>query len=128
MQEFTPENLLEHAVQDAKLGSLRLETLFDVIADANLLIASRTEVQANGTGFTPLLLEKDGAPFVAAFSSFSRATLHREAAEYVLQMNGREFFLRLPPEYGVMLNPGFVVQLAITCDAARDLRTRFGAK
>jgi hypothetical protein len=34
-------------------------------------------------------------------------------AGYVLQMNGREFFLRMPESYGVILNPGYVSQLII---------------
>ena len=59
---------------------------------------------------------------VAVFSAPDRPALHREAASYVLQMNGRELFLRMPPDYGIILNPGFIVQLVITPDVIASMR------
>jgi hypothetical protein len=59
------------------------------------------------------LFEKDGHPFVGIFSSLSRPGLHSHMEGYVLQINGREFFLRIPESYGVILNPGYVSQLII---------------
>jgi hypothetical protein len=43
-------------------------------------------------------------------------------AEYVLQMNGREFFLRIPESYGVILNPGYVSQLIIPPTGVAEFR------
>jgi hypothetical protein len=92
------------------------------LAASPLFISSKTEVQADGSGFEPLLLEESGKPLVAAFSSLDRPGLHSDVASYVLQMDGREFFLRLPPKYGVIVNPGYVAQLIISPDATSDLR------
>jgi hypothetical protein len=93
-----------------------------IIARSNLFISSKGEVQSDWSGFDPLLFEKDGHPFVAVFSSLSRPGLHSGMAEYVLQMNGREFFLRMPASYGVILNPGFVAQLIIPPTGVSEFR------
>jgi hypothetical protein len=49
-------------------------------------------------------------------------------AEYVLQMIGREFFLRMPPSYGIILNPGYVAQLIIPSDGVSDLKKNLAAE
>jgi hypothetical protein len=49
-------------------------------------------------------------------------------AEYVLQMDGRAFFLRLPPGYGVVLNPGYLAQLIIAPNAVIDLQKDLKAR
>ena len=125
--EFRPENELEKAIEDAKRGALSFADLVEVVVRSNLYISSKGEVQQDGSGFEPLLLEQKGNPLVAAFSSLSRPALHKQMAEYVLQMNGREFFLRMPPGYGVILNPGYVAQLIIPSDGVADLKKDLAA-
>ena len=105
LQDFKPENELESAIAETREGIRQVADLMRIIAQSNLFISSKGEVQSDGSGFDPLLFEKDGHPFVAVFSSLSRPGLHSHMAEYVLQMNGREFFLRMPEIYGVILNP-----------------------
>ena len=122
MQEFKPENELENAIVDTKEGPRPVADLMRLIAQSNLFISSKGEVQSDGSGFDPLLFEKDGNPFVAIFSSLSRPGLHSRMAEYVLQMNGREFFLRMPASYGVILNPGYVSQLIIPPTGVSEFR------
>ena len=128
LQDFIPENALEDAILDTKRGRIQFDTLFGVIADVNLLVPSKTEIQAGFNGFSPLLLEHDGAPFVAAFSSLNRPAIYKDAAAYLLQMNGREFVLRLPAPFGLMLNPGYVVQMAIPRETVDELKQRFASR
>lgn len=120
--EFKPENELEKAIREAKQGTLSVADLMKIIVQSNLYISSKGEVRQDGSGFEPLLLEQKGSPLVAAFSSLSRPGLHKHLAEYVLQMRGREFFLRMPPGYGVILNPGYLAQLIVPSDGVSDLR------
>lgn len=128
LSEFSPENDLEVAIVEAKRGAAPIDALLMKLAASPLFISSKTEVQADGSGFEPLLLEESGKPLVAAFSSLDRPGLHCDAASYVLQMDGREFFLRLPPKYGVIVNPGYVAQLIIAPDATSDLRGKLKAR
>ena len=128
LSEFSPENDLEVAIVEAKRGAAPIDALLMNLAASPLFISSKTEVQPNGSGFEPLLLEESGKPLVAAFSSLDRPGLHSDAASYVLQMDGREFFLRLPPKFGVIVNPGYVAQLIIAPDATSDLREKLKAR
>ncbi|SRR5258708_5455070 len=111
----------------AKRGAVSIDTLLMDLAASPLFISSKTDVQNDGRGFDPLLLEESGMPLVAAFSSLDRPGLHSEAATYVLQLNGREFFLPLPPKYGVIINPGYTRQSIIAPDATCDLREKLEA-
>lgn len=122
LQEFKPENELEIAIVNAKQGVRPVADLMGLIARSNLFISSKGEVQSDWSGLDPLLFEKDGHPFVAVFSALSRPGLHSRMAEYVLQMNGREFFLRMPESYGVILNPGYVSQLIIPPTGVSEFR------
>jgi hypothetical protein len=122
LQEFKPGNQLENAIADTREGIRPVPDLMRLIARSNLFISSKGEVQSDGSGFDPLLFEKDGYPFVAVFSSLSRPGLHSRMAKYVLQMNGREFFLRMPASYGVILNPGYVSQLIIPPTGVSEFR------
>jgi hypothetical protein len=122
LQEFKPENELENAIADTRKGVRPIADLMRIIARSNLFISSKGEVQADFSGFDPLLFEMDGNPFVGIFSSLSRPGLHSHVAGYLLQMNGREFFLRMPESYGVILNPGYAAQLIIPPTGVAEFR------
>jgi hypothetical protein len=122
LQEFKPENELENAIADTRKGVRQVADLMRIIARSNLFISSKGEVQSDFSGFDPLLFEMDGNPFVGIFSSLSRPGLHSHMAEYVLQMNGKEFFQRMPESYGVILNPGYVSQLIIPPAGVAEFR------
>ena len=108
---FEPETDIEHQIIRAQNGDLSGDALLRQIAGVNIYIPSTTEVQTDGSGFGPVLLEQDGQPFVATFTALSRPP--KDMAAYLMQMNGRQFFLRMPPGYGVMINPGYATQLLV---------------
>jgi hypothetical protein len=66
LEEFKPENELEYAIVDAREGVRPVADLKRLIARSNLFMSSKGEVQSDGSGFDPLLFDKDGHPFVAA--------------------------------------------------------------
>lgn len=119
--EFQPESELEFAVLDAKQGMCSIDDLINKICASDLYVPSKREVMQDGNGFDPLLLGDNENPLVAACTSFSRLGLHRNMAEYAIQMKGRDFFLRLPKGYGVVLNPGYIAQLIVLPDAMADI-------
>lgn len=124
LSEFKPENDLEVFIAEAKRGAVPLDALLTRLTTSLLFVSSKTEVLQDGSGFEPLLLEQDGNPLVAVFSSLKRPQRHADKAGYVLQMDGRAFFLRLPPNYGVIVNPDYTAQLIIMPDVVSDLKTR----
>ena len=128
LMNFSPKNDLERSIIEADKCAITIKDLLYAITRSLLFVSSKAKVEQDGRGFVPLLLEGDGHPPVAAFSSLERPGLHSEVASYVLQMTGRDFVLRLPPEYGVIINPGYAHQFIITPNVASDLRYELSAK
>ena len=108
---FEPETEIEHQILKAQNGEFSGDTLLRRIAEVNIYVPSTGEVHADGSGFSPVLLEQDGLPFVAVFTAISRPP--KDMASYLMQMNGREFFLRMPAGYGLIFNPGYEAQMLV---------------
>ncbi len=108
---FTPETPVEQRILDAQKGKLSGDALMREIAACDLFIPSRDEVQADGSRFQPVLLDMEGEPYVAVFTALSRPP--KDMAPWLLKTVGSYFFLRLPPGYGVMVNPGYAAQLLV---------------
>ena len=120
MLPFEPENDIERQIVKARDGNLSGDALMRQIADAILYIPSTTEVQTDGRGFTPALMDQEGSPLVMAFTARSRHP--REMAKYMVQTKGRQFFLRLPAGYGVVFNPGYDAQILLPPHGAAALK------
>ena len=108
---FEPETEIEQQILEARNGDLSGDALMRRMADADLYIPSTGDVQADGSGFKPVLLEQNNLSFVAVFTAPSRQP--RDMAGTMMQMNGRHFFRRLPSGYGVMINPGYDAQILL---------------
>jgi hypothetical protein len=108
---FVPETVIEHRILVAQKGELSGDALLREIAASNLYIPSKDDVQEDGSRFQPVLLEMDGQSYVAVYTALARVP--RDLALYLLQTVGTYFFLRLPPGYGVMVNPGYTAQMLI---------------
>ena len=126
--EFEPENLLEQAILDAQENDAPIAELTRLLIGSTLFSLSQTEVSPDGSGFAPILMEEEGAPLVAVFSSLERARPHRVLAEFPVQMPGRSFFLRLPPGYGAVLNPGWAAQLVLPPEGVAALKAQLKAE
>jgi hypothetical protein len=108
---FVAETDIEHQILKAGGGALSGDALLRRMAEADLFIPSAGEVQADGSGFQPVLVDQDGVSFVVVFTAMSRQP--KDMAKYMMQMNGRQFFQRLPAGYGVMVNPGYDAQILV---------------
>jgi hypothetical protein len=108
---FEPETEIEHPILEAQNGKISGDALLRRMADADLYIPSTEEVKTDGSGFHPVLIDQDGSPFVAVFTAMSRQP--KDMAACTMQMNGRQFFRRLPAGYGVMVNPGYDAQVLV---------------
>ena len=108
---FAPETPIEHRILAAQRGDLSGDALLREIAASNLYIPSKDEVQEDGRRVQPVLLEMEDETYVAVYTALSRAP--RDMAPYLLQTVGSHFFLRLPPGYGVMVNPGYATQMLV---------------
>ncbi|MEA3031721.1 MAG: hypothetical protein QOG13_3046 [Sphingomonadales bacterium] len=129
MQElliFTPENDLERAIAQAKAEAVPVDQALDLAADAMVHIPSTASVHPNGDGFEPLLMKAGLHKLIACFSAPSRLALYREQAAHAFALTGREFFLRIPPGYGAILNPGYAAQMILTPDKIASMKPALG--
>jgi len=108
---FAPLTPIEHRILAAQQGDLSGDALLREIAASNLYIPSTDDVQEDGSRFQPVLLDMEGAPYVAVFTALSRVP--EDMAPHLLQAAGSHFFLRLPPGYGVIVNPGYAAQILV---------------
>jgi hypothetical protein len=109
MTAFTPLNDFEAALVEARSGRLPVQKLLYQLADADVAVPSAGEVHEDGSGFQPLLFPKEGVPMLACFTDKSRIGEFAEVAPYCLVMKGRDLLRRMPPDHGLVVNPGGTV-------------------
>jgi hypothetical protein len=117
---FEPESDIERRILEVQAEKYSADALIREMADYDLFIPSQSEVLQDGAGFTPVLVDQAGMPFVTVFTALSRHS--RDIADYLLQANGTAFFRRLPPGYGVIFNPGYDAQLLLPPDGVAMLK------
>ena len=108
---FVAETDIEHQILKAQEGALSGDALLRRMADADLFIPSTGEVQTDGSGFQPVLIDQEGSSLVVVFTAMSRQP--KGMAPTIMQMNGGQFFRRLPAGYGMMVNPGYDAQILV---------------
>lgn len=117
---FEPESDIERRILDVQAGKYSADALMREMAECDLFIPSQGEVQEDGRGFVPVLIDQAGMPLVTVFTALSRHS--RNIANTLLKANGRAFFRRLPPGYGVIFNPGYDAQLLLPPDGVAMLK------
>ena len=117
---FEPETDIEQRILDVQAQTYSADALMREMANHELYIPSKGDVQEDGRGFVPVLLEQGGMSFVMVFSALSRRP--RGLAEYLLKANAGTFFRRLPSGYGVIFNPGYDAQLLLPPDGVAMLK------
>jgi hypothetical protein len=120
MLAFEPESDIEQRILDVQAGKYSADALIRELANHDLYIPSKGEMQQDGSGFVPVLLDQGGMPFVMVFTALSRQP--RDLAEYLLKANGAAFFRRLPSGYGVIFNPGYDAQLLLPPEGVAMLK------
>jgi hypothetical protein len=106
MTAFNPVNDFETALVDARAGNLSVQELLHEFAHTQVAVLSATEVRKDGSGFQPLLFPKEGVPMLACFTDKSRVGEYADIAPYALTMTGRDLLRRMPPDHGLVVNPG----------------------
>jgi len=62
---------------------------------------------------------------MAVFTDIERAKRTAEHAKYCLRMTGKDRLQRMPPDFGIVVNPGFIAGLDISADGIRRIRKDF---
>jgi hypothetical protein len=117
---FQPWNAIERRILETRDGRGDADALIRAIAEADLFIPSAGDVQPDGGGYRPILLEQDDLSLVAVFTAAAR--MEKGMAPTLMRMPGRAFFLRLPKDFGVIVNPGFEAQIIMAPEGVAALK------
>lgn len=123
---FRPLNDFERALEQAQGGRLEVHELIRVLVSSDLAVPSAEEVMADGSDFSPLLFNKNGVQMLACFSDKSRIGEFADMTPYCLMMKGRELLRRMPPGYGLVINPGLTVGFDMTSDGIARFISELG--
>lgn len=115
------QNALEDALADGQAGKTSTEDFLRTLVKSQVFVPSRQEVQPDGAGLAPLVLEQQGKPFVAVFSSLERAQSAAGQASYCLQIICSVLLPRLPHGYGLVINPGSALGLQIDAGGVQKI-------
>lgn len=82
--------------------------------DSELIVPSGSEVKPDGSGFQPLLFDKEQVKMVGCFTDRKRIGDFSKMTPYFLAIIGKEFLRRMPPGYGLVINPGLSIGFDIS--------------
>jgi hypothetical protein len=123
--EFVPTNDFETTLVAVQTGHTPLASLLQAFMENDIAIPSAQEVMPDGTGMDPVFYDKEGIQMLAAYTSLDRAKCVSDVARYCLVMKGRQFLERMPPEYGLVINPGFKVGFDVSPTGIQEILGNF---
>lgn len=116
MKMFEPRNELEASLLSAKNQEIPVPTFLRQLTQSDLALPSATEVKDDGTGFSPIIYDKQGTKMLGVFTDKTRIGELNHIAQYCLTMNGLQVLRRIPSGYGLVINPGLEVGLDLSPD------------
>ena len=125
MDDFVPINQLERALVNVQAGHIGMPNFLGLFSRSDIAVPSAGEVRPDWDGFQPLLFNKNGVEMVACFTSAERIGSFGRTAPYCLSIKGTEFMRRMPPGYGLVVNPGYPAGFDIHPDGLRRIVTEF---
>lgn len=125
-EKFIPLNDLEKLLIQTQVQTRNFNDFLTAFMKSDLCVPSASEIQADGSGFVPLLFDKQGTQMLSAFTALSRAALYKDMTPYCLSMKGSELLARMPRDCGLVVNPGYDKGFDISPAGLEKIRQEFG--
>jgi hypothetical protein len=119
--KFIPQNELEVALEKAYSKRVPVRDFLPILVKSDVAVPSGSEIKSDGRGFQPLLFDKEHVKMVACFTTMERIGSFVSLAPYCLVIKCGEFLRRVPPEYGVVVNPGQPVGFDMSPEGLRNI-------
>ncbi len=127
MSSFKPVNTLELEMVEARAARTPIQKIVALLGKFELVVPSGGEVMGDGSGFRPLLFDKQGVQMVACFTALERIGKFGDLAPYCLTINGAHFMRLIPHGFGLVVNPGHSVGFDITPDGLKTISAEINA-
>ena len=106
MNDAAPQTPIETLLKTAMDGQLPIGLFMKAFVASQVVLLTGSLVTPDGSGFDPLLFDKQGVLHVAVFTDMSRVGFHSQQAPHTIRMLMLEVLKRVPGGYGVVINPG----------------------
>ncbi len=114
MTELPPQTPIETLLQSAMEGKTPIAAFMKAFVASEVVLLTGSLVTPDGSGFDPLLFDKQGTLHVAVFTHMARVGFHSQQAPHTLQMRMLDVLKRVPGGYGVVVNPGTSLGLELS--------------
>jgi len=106
MNDAAPQTPIETLLKTAMDGQLPIGLFMKAFVASEVVLLTGSLVTPDGSGFDPLLFDKQGVLHVSVFTDMSRVGFHSQQAPHTIRMRMLEVLKRVPGGYGVVINPG----------------------
>jgi len=106
MNDAAPQTAIETLLKTAMDGQLPIGLFMKAFVASEVVLLTGSLVTPDGSGFDPLLFDKQGVLHVSVFTDMSRVGFHSQQAPHTLRMLMLDVLKRVPGGYGVVINPG----------------------
>jgi len=114
MNDLTPPTPIEALLQSAMDGKTPIGAFMKAFVASDVVLLTGSLVTPDGSGFDPLLFDKQGTLHVAVFTHMERVGFHSQQAPHTIRMQMLEVLKRVPGGYGVVVNPGTSLGLELS--------------
>lgn len=125
MNELPPQTPIETLLRTAMDGKLPIRAFMQAFVASEVVLLTGSLVTADGSGFDPLLFDKQGVLHVAVFTDMARVGYFPQQAQHNLRMLMLEVLRRVPGGYGVVINPGTTLGFEIAPAGALEILKDF---
>ncbi|WP_313217523.1 SseB family protein [Stenotrophomonas sp.] len=106
MNDAAPQTPIETLLKTAMDGQLPIGLFMKAFVASEVVLLTGSLVTPDGSGFDPLLFDKQGVLHVSVFTDMSRVGFYSQQAPHTIRMLMLEVLKRVPGGYGVVINPG----------------------
>jgi len=114
MNDLTPLTPIEALLRSAMDGKTPIGAFMKAFVASDVVLLTGSLVTPDGSGFDPLLFDKQGTLHVAVFTHMERVGFHSQQAPHTIRMQMLEVLKRVPGGYGVVVNPGTSLGLELS--------------
>ena len=126
MTDLPPQTPIETLLRSAMDGQLPIGLFMKALVAAEVVLQTGSLVTPDGSGFDPLLFDKQGVLHVAVFTDLSRVGVHNQQAPHTIRMLMIEVLRRVPGGYGVVVNPGTALGFELSPQGIGEILKDFG--
>jgi len=114
-----PQTPIETLLKTAMDGQLPIGLFMKAFVASEVVLLTGSLVTPDGSGFDPLLFDKQGVLHVSVFTDMSRVGFHSQQAPHTIRMLMLDVLKRVPGGYGVVINPGTPLGFEISPSGVR---------